>query len=116
MRRHKFIAITTPKSSVAGIIDIYGGLRIIVAEYRYLFAHIEQGEHLFVVPDFKVHEPIPWNDIPYVIKRVESYIADWIRSRNDPDAITGPVQLYRLCCLKHPANKGSLDLASIVET
>jgi hypothetical protein len=74
-------------SAVAGILDRYGGLRVVVTEPWRMRFHVRRGELLFVVPEFKIREPVPWDYIPILIRRVELYIEWWIQTRNDPDIL-----------------------------
>jgi hypothetical protein len=71
-------------SAVAGIIDQHGGLRVVVSEeFRILQYHVGKNELCFVVPGFLIQEPVPWNYIPTLIRRVELYIAWFRQTRND---------------------------------
>ena len=72
-------------SSVAGILDGYGGWHTVVAPRKSLRHHVRPGQLLLVVPDYKVKESVPWNNIPGLIRRVELHILWWINSCNDPD-------------------------------
>lgn len=102
-------------SAGAGILDIYGGLRFVAAPLRNLVFHPLQDEMLFIVPDLWVEEPIEWNFIPTFIARIEAFVQEWIRGRNDPAVRESlPIKLYGLRCLEQ--NKESLDLYSIAET
>ena len=38
---------------------------------------------MVIVPQFRVQEPVPWNDIPMVIGRAELAVLEWIGTRND---------------------------------
>lgn len=60
-------------SAVAGIVDARGGFRVVVSDVGF-DAHLEKGERLFVVPGFTVEEPVPWDDIPSVIHKVQKHI------------------------------------------
>ena len=48
-------------SSVAGILDGYGGWHTVVAPRKSLPHHVRPGQLLLVVPDYKVKEPVPCN-------------------------------------------------------
>ena len=48
-------------SSVAGILDGYGGWHTVVAPRKSLRHHVRPGQLLLVVPDYKVKEPVPCN-------------------------------------------------------
>ena len=100
-------------SGLAGIIDIWGGLRIVVTEPWRMRVHLGRGEHLFFLPDIWLAEPVPWHRIPGIVKAVELYIADWINSRNDPD-LDDPLRLYEIRCMRSPLLKSSLDTSTIV--
>lgn len=83
-------------SSVAGILDSNGGFRAVVAPRKTLHYHLSEGEQLFVVPGYRVQEPIRWDEIPPLIKRVELYIDWWIKTRNDPQLLdTEAIVRYR---------------------
>lgn len=102
-------------SSVAGIIDPYGGLRVVVAHKNTFHQHLRPDEQLFIVPNFKVLEPVPWEKIPAVIKRVEDYVAWWIKTRNDPDDLRSEaIVMYKLRCLRRYHK--FVQLTDIVET
>lgn len=107
---------TTPQltelCAVAGIIDVYGGMRVLVTEPWRVRHHVSQGEYLFVVPDFMVTEPIKWEHIPFVIARVENYLIEWFRGRNDPD-IDMPLKQYEIRCIKSRPQR-SLDTSTLV--
>jgi hypothetical protein len=102
-------------SAVAGILDTYGGLRVVVTPRWRMKYHKRHDELLFVVPDFKVQEPVPWEKIPALIATVERHIDWWIKTRNDPDDLNQePIKLYRLRCMEHPHGKRALNLEHIV--
>lgn len=44
--------------------------------------HIKKGERLFVVPDYQVQEPIPWDEIPAVIDRAHKHVLSQIAPEN----------------------------------
>jgi hypothetical protein len=81
------------KSPLAGIIDAHGGLRIVIGEKRSIYANcsIMYPEKLFMLPwpecyvDLGRDGRIPWDMIPWTVRRVELYIEWWCRTRNDPD-------------------------------
>ena len=105
------------KSAVAGILDTYGGLRVVVTQRWRMRQHVRHDELLFVVPKLRVPEPVPWNMRPWVFASVERYIAEWIRTRNDPDDLAKQqIVMYRLRCSEHPHSKRALNLEHIVET
>jgi len=105
------------KSNIAGVMDSYGGLRVVVTERWRMKHHQRHDELLFIVPNFRIAEPVPWERIPEVVARVESYIAWFIASRNDPDFHNQEhIKLYKLRCLEHPHSKRATNLEHIVET
>lgn len=61
-------------SAVAGIIDRKGGLRVVVTQRWRMRHHVGKGERLFVLPDCNVNEPVPWDDIPPLIERVQKHV------------------------------------------
>jgi hypothetical protein len=82
-------------SAVAGILDAQGGLRIVVTQRWRMKFHIGKGERAFIVPGFLLQEPVPWNYIPVMVRRVELYIEWWITTRNDPASLSAPaIQRY----------------------
>ena len=106
----------TDKSSVAGIVDPYGGLRIVVAPRSTFKHHVAEGELLFIVPNVAVREPVPYHKWPWLERVTRKHIDWWIKTRNDPDDIEkGPVKLYRLRCLR-TYQQGTVDLTKVVET
>ncbi len=64
-----------PLSAVAGILDSNGGLRVVVTQRWRMRHHVGKKERLFVLPDFQVQEPVPWDDIPPLILRVQKHVA-----------------------------------------
>lgn len=104
------------RSSVAAVLDGYGGWHTVVAPRRSLKNHVRPGQLLLVVPSFKVQEPVPWIDIPMVIGRAEAHIMEWIRSRNDPDALKHPAVALFLLRRQRTYHRKSVNLGDIVET
>ena len=101
-------------SRIAGIVDTYGGLRVVVDHMRGLKGHRRHDEVLVVVPGVRVHEPIAWGDIPGLIGRVQHEVDKWAETRpNAPHAMEAAT-MYKLRCLEQ--DQQSLDLYSIVET
>jgi hypothetical protein len=99
------------ESIIAGILDTYGGLRVVVCHRNSLGCHARADELAIVVPKLTVHEPIAWGDIPIVIRRAEIEIDKWIAQRGIPN---DPVQrecviMYRLRCLEHVDSKRSFN-------
>jgi hypothetical protein len=72
-------------SSVAGILDGYGGWHTVVAQRKSLRPTCGRANSCSSFPTTKSKEPVPWNNIPGLIRRVELHILWWINSRNDPD-------------------------------
>jgi hypothetical protein len=68
----------TGKSLVAGIVDAKDGLRIVVTD-GLIEAHIGPGERAFVLPGYKVQEPVDMRDVPALVARVERYVARKMR-------------------------------------
>jgi hypothetical protein len=62
-------------SSVAGIVDRKGGLRVVVTQRWRMRHHVNKGERLFVVPGLEISEPVPWDDIPPLIETVQKHVA-----------------------------------------
>lgn len=100
-------------SSVAAVLDGYGGWHTVVAPRATLKHHIRPGQILVVVPFFKVYEPIPWNDIPTVIGRAELAILEWIGRQNDRSDPAIALFLLRRTRTYH---RESVNLGDIVET
>lgn len=70
-------------SAVAGILDRGRGLRVIVTQRWRMRYHVKKGERLFVVPGLEVKEPVPWHDIPGLIRKVERYIHQKAPAKNE---------------------------------
>ena len=64
-------------SIVAAIIDKRGGMRVVVEDdVPALLLHMTiDDERCYVVPDFHVVDPVPFDQIPSVIKRAQDYVA-----------------------------------------
>lgn len=106
----------TQSSDLAAIVDIYGGFRVVVAPARTFCHHVGPGERLFIVPGFKIREPVPWEKIPWVIATAKKQIDWWISTRNDPDEIEkGQIKLYRLR-QSRSYQRETVNLYDIVET
>ena len=103
-------------STVAAVLDGYGGWHTVVAPRRSLKHHVRPGQLLLVVPDFKVREPVPWNDIPKVIRRAELHILWWIGSRNDPDDLKHPAVALFLLRRQRTYHRETVNLFDMVET
>lgn len=102
-------------SILAGILDTYGGLRFIVTRHDQLKHYIRSDEFAILVPDLMVHQPIGWGDIPFVVKRIEIAVEQWIMRGvpNEPHAREART-MYLL--RQQELNRGSLDLSAICET
>lgn len=61
-------------SAVAGIVDRLGGLRVVVTQRWRMRYHVKSGERLFIVPGLEVREPVPWHDIPRVVRAAERHV------------------------------------------
>ena len=104
------------KSAVAGILDGYGGWHTVVAPRASLKHYVRPGQILLVVPSYKVCEPVPWDDIPRLISRVESYILWWIETRNDPEDLEHPAVKLFLIRRTRGHQRCTVNLHDIVET
>lgn len=68
-----------------------------------------------MVPDAVIYEPIAWDDIPVVIRRIELAVGDWMaRGIPNEPRILESVTLYLLRQLEH--TQRALDLGAICET
>lgn len=103
-------------SSVAGILDGYGGWHTVVTPHDDLKNHVRPGQLLLVVPEYKVKEPIPHEMIGHLIGKVERHILWWIRTRNDPELLEHPAIKLFLLRRTRGYQRNSVDLHSIVET
>lgn len=105
-----------PRPSIlAGILDIYGGLRFVVTYRRQLKEHIRPNELAVIVPHLLVHEPLAWGNIPYVVNRIETTIKNWLETyRPNSEIKQQIITLYKLRCLESP--RRALNLEQIVET
>jgi hypothetical protein len=81
------------KRRIAGILDVHGGLRVVVGTRRSIYANcsIIYQEKLFILPwpkcwvETDKDDKLPWHMIPWTVRRVELYIKWWCDTRNDPD-------------------------------
>lgn len=103
-------------SSVAAVLDGYGGWHTVVSRRGAMRHHVRPGQLLLVVPGFKVREPVPWSDVPMVIGRAEAHILEWIRTRNDPDTLKHPAVALFLLRRTRAFHRESVNLLDIVET
>jgi hypothetical protein len=103
-------------SAIAAVLDGYGGWHTVVAPRASLKHHVRPGQLLLVVPDFTVQEPVPWGDIPRVIRRAELHALWWVGSRNDPDDLKHPAVALFLLRRKRAYHRESVSLYDIVET
>lgn len=78
-------------SAVAGIIDRNGGMRVVVTPKWRMSYHVDRGERIFIVPDLEVEEPIPWDDVPALIERVQKHVVRSLAPTNHCGECT-------LCC------------------
>lgn len=69
-------------SSVAGIVDEKGGFRVVVTQLHRFKHHVGKKERLFVVPDYKVKEPVPREDVPALIERVQNHVVKTLNAVN----------------------------------
>lgn len=103
-------------SIVAAILDGYGGAPVVVVDRDSLHHHVRPGMIPIVIPGLFVREPIPWENVPRLLARVDAYVDYWIRSRNDPDITEHPaVKLYVLRRLRS-YQTDTVNLYDIVET
>jgi hypothetical protein len=101
-------------SRIAGILDSFGGTRVVVTHADQFKHHVGLNEYLCMVPRVKVHEPIAWGQHPYAIALGELAIQHWVDKHsmsNDPD-IQEAVRAYR--SRKTWQNQHSLDYAKLV--
>jgi len=104
-------------SVIVGVLDTYGGLRVVVTHRKSVRHHVKADELGIVVPHLRVHEPIAWGDIPTVIQRAELEIDKWIARGIPNDPLHREiVTMYRLRRSEHPSSRGSLDLTKLVYT
>jgi hypothetical protein len=103
-------------SAVAAVLDGYGGWHTVVAPRASLKHHWRPGQIMLVVPELRVREPVPWNEIAMITSRAELHILEWIRTRNDPETLRDPAVVLFLLRRMRTYNKGSVNLHDIVET
>lgn len=103
-------------SVLAGILDTWGGLRFVVTHRNLVYKHARHDETVVVVPRLKVHEPIAWGDIPFVVARIEHTIREWIKAHSIPNEshVREAVVMYQLRCLEQ--DQRSFDPGVIAET
>lgn len=98
-------------SAVAGIVDIYGGLRVIVGPESHMWCHAKADEEVFLIDGLDIEEPVPWEKIPWLMRTVENEIEHWIKTQNDPDAVSIGMKLYII-----KSRQSSVHIHDIVET
>lgn len=84
-------------SRIAGILDRFGGYRVVVEHPDQFVAHLGVGEFLCPVPGKTVHQPIAWGDHPSVIALGELAVQHWVDKHamsNDPDKVEA-IRAYR---------------------
>jgi len=64
------------KSIVAGIVSPGGGFRVVVEKRHDIHCHVFPGERLYILPGVKVTEPVSFDKVPNLIKKVEDYVAE----------------------------------------
>jgi hypothetical protein len=94
-------------SAVAGIVDRRGGLRVVVTQRWRMRHHVGKGERLFVVPDMTVQEPIPWDDVPPLIERVQDHVTQQLAPVNHCGDC-------KLCCTIHLIDDPDLQKPAFV--
>lgn len=111
---------------IAGIIDCHGGLRVVVGSLKSIYANcsIMYPERLFLLPpncwvETDDKDKVPWDMIPWTVRRVELYIAWWCRTRNDPAdlahiAIARYLPRYALKNSDGTGGDGSLHIAGLL--
>lgn len=62
------------RSIVAGIVDRGGGVRVVVTAQDNIHYHVGEGERLYVVPDFFVEQPLPYEKYAHVIETALEYV------------------------------------------
>jgi hypothetical protein len=104
-----------PKPSIlAGILDTYGGFRVVVTYREFLYYHVRCDE-LCVIAPIVVHEPIAWNDIPFAIGRAGGEMDKWVENNwpNEAWKIEA-IKMYKLRKLEQ--DQASFDLSRIAQT
>jgi hypothetical protein len=103
-------------SIVAAVLDGYGGAPVVVTARENLHHHVRPGMIPVVVPDLWVREPIPWDNVPALLRKVDNYVDWWIATRNDPEITEHPaVVLYKLRRMRG-YQRQTVNLCDIVET
>jgi hypothetical protein len=62
------------KLRVAGIVSSDGGLRVIVGPLRSIYANLNDGEKLFILPKIKLRDHAEWNAIPGIVSTVKNHV------------------------------------------
>jgi hypothetical protein len=62
------------KHVAAGVVSKDGSLRIVVAPPSNLHYHLNEGERLFVLPDYAIETPPRWEEIPALVAKVEEFV------------------------------------------
>jgi hypothetical protein len=104
-------------SHVAGVIDTYGGLRVVVGTKRSIRANARCDDLMLIVPELRIREPVQWEKIPWLVGRVQHHVREWIMARNDPNHPRREnITMYQLRLLEHAHCKRALSLSEIAYT
>lgn len=104
----------TEASRIAGILDSYGGLRVVISLEGSLMEHVLPDEFLIMVRDETVREPIQWDAIPFIVELAELAVEEWTQREHNEIEAQLASRLYRLRRLEY--TQRSLDLDAIVQT
>lgn len=72
----------TRMSSVAGILDVGGGFRVVVTSRWRIRFHVQKWERAFIAPRLLVEEPVPWDRMPAVIEAGRRAVLDGLAPNN----------------------------------
>ncbi len=92
-----------PLSHVAGILSPDGGTRTVVGQPEDLRDNTLPGERLYVVPGFRIREPVPWGMIPAVIEAAQQQILKDTKKDNACGGCTTCCFLTYIAALNKPS-------------
>lgn len=61
-------------SILAGIVERQGGIRVVVTAQENIHYHVNEGERLYVVPDFFIEGEVPYGQYAALIDKAVKYV------------------------------------------
>ena len=103
-------------SKIAGILDSFGGVRVVVAHEDTFVHHIGSGEFLAVVKDKIAHEPINYVDWEPIVALGTMAIDEWVEKNKNTNDLQKQVAIRAYNSRKTWHAQRSLDSEAIAFT